>query len=231
MRKSILYLSLIISTFISACVSEKNTDSALAATADSTVTATLSDRAKPQPAAKTSALKTAVEALEDTCPDLEKTWSDIENMIYPEEEKADDEWIAGLDLVDSLQFQEANWLVPQCKFFENDDIIIVAFSDLDYFKKALHLFTFTKPELQPVSSFILKLTGGDGEDFWSIEPTRLGPLKFRVAEEFGYDNNAVRRYEFLIELRETREYTVDPRNGKLSRKVIKSEKGLVEIRK
>ena len=40
--------------------------------------------------------------------------------------------------------------------------------------------------------------GGDGEDFWNINPIKIGDLKYRITEESGYDNNAIKENEFLI---------------------------------
>ena len=95
----------------------------------------------------------------------------------------------------------------------------------------LHLFTFKKPEFKPVSSFVFYLVGGDAEDFWNINPIKVGDLKYRITEESGYDNNAIKENEFLIEFRETREYSIDSISGKITKRILKTEKNIIENRK
>ena len=145
-------------------------------------------------------------------------------------DRKSEQWIFGLDKIDSLQFERADLISPRCKIFENNNIISVAFVDLYDYKTALHIFTFKKPELKPTSSFILYMLGGDGEDFWNITPVKLSPLKFKLTEEYGCDNNAITENQFLIKSREIREYQIDSIEGKISKKIIKREKNIIEIR-
>ena len=177
-------------------------------------------------------LKTVITELEIDCLDFDNLWAEFKNVSYSEKliERDSEEWIFNLEKKDSLQFEQAHLLSPKCKIYENENIISVAFVDLYDYKTALHLFTFKKPELTPTSSFVFYLVGGDGEDFWSISPTKLNPLKFSIVEEYGYDNNAIRENEFLVKLRQVREYTIDQTNGKLTKNIIKTEKDLIEMR-
>ncbi|QDO94688.1 hypothetical protein FNB79_12195 [Formosa sediminum] len=178
-------------------------------------------------------LKSKLTDLKSNCLNFNHLWAEFENSDYsdklidPETEK----WIFGLEKKDSLQFERADLISPKCKVFENNHIVSIAFVDLYDYKTALHLFTFKKPEFKPISSFVFYQVGGDGEDFWNINPIKIGDLKYRIKEESGYDNNAIKENEFLIEFRETREYSIDSISGKITKRILKTEKNIIENRK
>jgi len=178
-------------------------------------------------------LKSKLLDLKNNCLNFNNLWAEFENSDYSEKliDRESEKWIFGLEKTDSLQFERADLISPKCKVFENNHIVSIAFVDLYDYKTALHLFTFKKPELKPTSSFVFYQVGGDGEDFWSINPIKIGNLKYRITEESGYDNNAINENEFLIEFRETREYSIDSISGKITKKILKMEKNITEIRK
>jgi len=178
-------------------------------------------------------LKALIRSLKIDNLDFTDLYTEIENTTYssPLIDRKQEQWIFDLEKIDSLQFEQAHRLYPKCKLYENDNIVSVIFADLYDYKTAFHLFTFKKPKLEPISSFILYSLGGDGEDFWNIKSTKLSSLSYKVEDEFGYDNNAIKENEFLIKLRETRKYIIDSISGKLTKEIIKTEKDIKEIRK
>lgn len=178
-------------------------------------------------------LKSELTDLKSNCLDFNNLWAEFENSDYSDKliNRESEKWILGLEKTDSLQFERADLISTKCKVFENDHIVSIAFVDLYDYKTALHLFTFKKPELKPTSSFVFYQIGGDGEDFWNINPIKIGDLKYRITEESGYDNNAIKENEFLIAFREIREYTIDSISGKINKKILKTEKNITEIRK
>jgi hypothetical protein len=178
-------------------------------------------------------LKSKLTNLKINCLDFNNLWAEFENSDYSNKliDRKSEKWIFGLEKTDSIQFERAELISPKCKIFENKHIVSIAFVDLYDYKTALHLFTFKKPELKPTSSFVFYQVGGDGEDFWNINPIKIGDLNYRITEESGYDNNAIRENEFLIEFRETREYSIDSISGKIKKKILKTEKNIIELRK
>ena len=178
-------------------------------------------------------LKSKLTNLKINCLDFNNLWAEFENSDYSNKliDRKSEKWIFGLEKTDSIQFERAELISPKCKIFENKHIVSIAFVDLYDYKTALHLFTFKKPELKPTSSFVFYQVGGDGEDFWNINPIKIGDLKYRITEESGYDNNAIKENEFLIEFRETREYSIDSISGKITKRILKMEKNIKEIRK
>ena len=178
-------------------------------------------------------LKSELTDLKSKCLNFNNLWAEFENSDYSDKliDRESEKWIFGLEKTDSLQFERADLISPKCKIFENKHIVSIAFVDLYDYKTALHLFTFKKPEFKPVSSFVFYLVGGDAEDFWNINPIKVGDLKYRITEESGYDNNAIKENEFLIEFRETREYSIDSISGKITKRILKTEKNIIENRK
>ena len=178
-------------------------------------------------------LKSELSDLKSDCLNFNNLWKEFENSSYSDKliDRESEKWIFGLEKTDSLQFERADLISPKCKVFENNHIVSIAFVDLYDYKTALHLFTFKKPEFKPTSSFVFYQIGGDAEDFWIIKPIKIGNLKYRITEESGYDNNAIKENEFLIKFRETREYSIDSISGKINKKILKTEKNITEIRK
>src|SRR5690606_31926643 len=127
-------------------------------------------------------LKSKLLDLKNNCLNFNNLWAEFENSDYSEKliDRESEKWIFGLEKTDSLQFERADLISPKCKVFENNHIVSIAFVDLYDYKTALHLFTFKKPELKPTSSFVFYQVGGDGEDFWSINPIKIGNLKYRI---------------------------------------------------
>ena len=177
-------------------------------------------------------LKSVLTDLKSNCLNFNNLWAEFEDSSYSDKliDRESEKWIFGLEKMDSLQFERADLISPKCKVFENEHIVSIAFVDLYDYKTALHLFTFKKPELEPSSSFVFYQVGGDGEDFWNLNPIKIGDLKYRITEESGYDNNAIKESEFLIEFRQTREYSIDSISGKMTKKILKTEKNIKEIR-
>lgn len=177
-------------------------------------------------------LKSILADLKSNCLNFNNLRSEFENISYSDKivDRESEQWIFGLEKTDSLQFERADLISPKCKVFENSHIVSIAFVDLYDYKTALHLFTFKKPELKPTSSFVFYQFGGDAEDYWNIKPMKIGDLKYQITEESGYDNSAIKENEFLIGFRQTREYSIDSISGKLTKKILKTEKNIKEIR-
>ena len=177
-------------------------------------------------------LKTALMELEIGCLDFENLWAEFEHTDYSGSliDRKLEPWLFNLHEKDSSQFEQAHGLAPKCKLFENEKIVSIAFVDLYDYKSALHLFTFSKPNMEPTSSFLFYVVGGDGEDFWNMAPEKSGTLTYRVLEEFGYDNSELEADQVLIKERSVKEYTINPVLGTLDKRVLKTEHNLKEYR-
>ena len=164
--------------------------------------------------------------------DFNNLYSIFENSDFSENvvDRKTDKWIFDLEKIDSLQFERADIIKPLTKLYENEEILSIIFTDLYDYKTSLHVFTFKKPELTPVSSFILYLFGGDGEDFWNIKCEQINPLTYKLKEDYGYDNNAIKKGEYLINFRQIRELTIDEKSGLLKKVIVKTEKDIIENR-
>ena len=212
---------------------EKKTEFKVSENQSKNSTETIENRRTEEQIETQKNLKSELANLKSDCLNFNNLWAEFENsdysdkLINPESEK----WIFGLEKKDSFQFERADLISPKCKVFENNHIVSIAFVDLYDYKTALHLFTFKKPEFKPISSFVFYQVGGDGEDFWNINPIKIGDLRYRITEEIGYDNNAIKENEFLIEFKETREYSIDSISGKITKRILKTEKNKTEIRK
>ncbi len=154
---------------------------------------TLEETEKNEIEPKNSAdLQTELEKLKNNCLDFENLSSVFENSDYKESEWIDrmkESWLYDLDLKNPAQFEKAYSLNPKCKVFENKNIVSIAFADRYDYHYGIHLFTFQKNNFKPVSSFVFYEKGGDAEDYWQIEPKRIGPLIFEITETVGRDEN------------------------------------------
>lgn len=141
-----------------------------------------------------------------------------------------DPWLFGLDENDSLQFEKADELKPVGKLFENANILSVVFVDYYDYKQALHVFNFRKPQLMPVSSFILYSTGGDAEDFWYINCEKIANCQYELTEAKGYYNDIVTMDTTYIEFRQKREIRTDTTSGYIAKTVLKTERDIIETK-
>ena len=103
--------------------------------------------------------------------DFKNLYETIKMGVDPKRtlDRKKDKWIFDLDRFDSTQFDHADMLQPLGKLFETSKIVSIVFADYYDYKSAIHIFNFTKPDIVPVSSFILYNNGGDAEDFWKTE--------------------------------------------------------------
>ena len=174
-------------------------------------------------------LKERIDGLKSDC------FSKSMNMIFadngnPNEvvDENTEEWIFGLEIKDSLQFEPADILRPLCKISESNEILSVAFSDFADYKQAIHIFNFDKLDFKPTSSFVIYSIGGDAEQFWETTYEKLDEWTYKIIETEG-------RYEFgesetktIIEVRKTRNISIDKLTGILTKEQWKMESDLVE---
>ncbi|WP_338764541.1 hypothetical protein WAF17_22075 [Bernardetia sp. ABR2-2B] len=129
---------------------------------------------------------------------------------------------------DKSNFEQIRYIKPIAKFYENDAIFSVAFSDVYDYKQAVHIINFSKKRCKPISSFILWDLSGDGGDVWRIQPQKINSTKFKVSNSILYNLLEVKNWivRDTIYIREEQFYMVeiDKETAHLSISKLKTEK-------
>lgn len=185
-----------------------------------------------QEISKSYSLKDTLQEIEYGCLVIEKP-NDVIRDNLPYENYIDRTELPSLyskEITDSIQFEKAHILKPLCRIYSNENIDVVAFTDVYDYQSAIHLFTFKKKNYSPLSSFILYSTGGDAEDFWRTIPIQKDSLSFELTDEVGYVNDVESRDTTYIKSRRVILTTINSSNGSLSKEILNSEVDLIEIK-
>lgn len=178
-----------------------------------------------------NSLKKRLMQLDSNCPDF----SDFQKVIASNSpyqdvvDKEEENWIYNLEREDSIQFQKADLLKPLCKLFENNEILSVMFTDIHDYHQAIQIFNFRKPDIAPVSSFILHSEGGDAEDFWNIKGEKFDQLTFKITETIGHYNNFEIQDTTYIDLKKYEILIIDENSGEITREIQTIKRDTIEV--
>ncbi|WP_338790763.1 hypothetical protein [Bernardetia sp. MNP-M8] len=129
---------------------------------------------------------------------------------------------------DKSNFEQIRYIKPIAKFYENDAIFSVAFSDVYDYKQAIHIINFSKKRCKPISSFILWDLSGDGGDIWRIQPQKITSTKFKIANTKAYNllegKNWIIRDTIYIQNEQFHTVTIDKKTAHLSISKLNTEK-------
>ncbi|TMM51444.1 hypothetical protein FEE95_21845 [Maribacter algarum] len=173
---------------------------------------------------KKQTLKERINGLKSGCFDksMDMIFAENGNTEEVVDSKTED-WIFGLEIKDSLQFEPVDLLRPLCKMSENEQILSVAFSDFEDYKEAIHIFNFRKSDFEPISSFIIYSQGGDAEQFWTTTYEKMDIWNYKIIEAEGHYEFGEDKTTSIIEKQKLKVISIDESTGKLNKKLIETE--------
>ncbi|MBT31688.1 MAG: hypothetical protein CMO01_18685 [Thalassobius sp.] len=190
------------------------------------------DTIKTKQASPINLYNTYLQTLTTGCLEADSLYEIIKsNLPYDDTiDRNEFAWLYESFTTDSIQFEMAYYLKPLCRVFSNEKIDVIAFTDTYDYKQAIHLFTFSKKDYTPTSSFTLFSLGGDAEDFWNTKVIQADSLSFQLINEVGHVNDIETRDTTYIKTREIVLTSINPENGYLTKETLNTQKDLIEIK-
>jgi len=92
------------------------------------------------------------------------------------------------------------------------------------------VFNFHKPQLNPISSFILYSIGGDAEDLWHVYCKKLSNHSFELTKFEGHYNDISTKDTTFIDQRKVTKLDIDKYSGHIQRTLLRKEINIIETK-